>query len=289
MSSNNLPWFTHAPSLVDHIGLSSTLGHVSNCENSGVDFRPDFIGYRHFEDPVKPNLNRDRMASTPFVSIVLPTYNGEKYLKESIDSCLRQSFTDWELIIVDDGSTDGTDRVIRSYRDLRILSIRHSVNRRLPAALNTGFRTSRGKFLTWTSCDNRYAPHALETLVDFLQRNHATDMVYADCNMIDELGGEIRHYRAGPTQCLAEWNVVGACFLYRREIYNVVGNYDEECFLAEDYEYWLRANKRFRLTHLPLTLYDYRLHPNSLTSKFSDKIPTVTRDVKARHEVHSSV
>ena len=308
LGANRLRWYSHVPSLVDHIGISSTLGHVSGRENAGVDFRADFVGYRQIEtgpgssppesrkapvrerrpaSSVPSNLKRESgSTSTPLVSIVLPAYNGEKYLRESIDSCLKQSFQDWELIIVDDGSTDGTDRVIRSFRDPRILSVRHSVNRRLPAALNTGFRISRGELLTWTSCDNRYGSQALETLVDFLKQNSSTDMVYTDLRMIDESGTAVRHHLTGPTENLAEWNVVGACFLYRREIYEAIGDYSEECFLAEDYDYWLRASQRFRLTHLPITLYDYRLHSDSLTSKFSDQIPTVTRDVKSRHAVH---
>lgn len=289
MNVHGLRWYTHAPSLVDHIGIDSTLGHISNDENAGVAFRSDFVGYRHTLPSVPTNPTNDETASTPAVSIVLPSYNGARFLRQSIDSCLQQSFPDWELIIVDDGSTDETDQVIRSYRESRILSIRHSINRRLPAALNTGFRMCRGEFLTWTSCDNRYSPDALEVLVDFLRRNRDTDLVYADCNLIDERGRKVGHYQTGPTERLIDHNVIGACFLYRREVYRVIGNYEVASFLAEDYDYWLRTSQQFRLTHLPRTLYDYRLHPDSLTSKFSNEIPLVTQGVKARYEVPSSV
>lgn len=311
LGSNRLQWYSHVPSLVDHIGVSSTLGHVSGQENAGVDFRADFVGYRHVKESgsspyegseavlvpariaagssVSRSSSVSSSAKTPLVSIVLPAYNGEKYLHESIESCLTQSFTDWELILVDDGSTDGTDRKIRSFHDPRILSIRHSVNRRLPAALNTGFRLSRGEFLTWTSCDNRYAPQALETMVEFLKRNPATDLVYSDLRIIDESGAVVRNQATGPTEKLPDWNVIGACFLYRREMAASIGEYTEECFLAEDYDYWLRASQRFRLTHLPVTLYDYRMHSDSLTARYAETIPAVTRGVKARHESQTFV
>jgi glycosyltransferase involved in cell wall biosynthesis len=227
-------------------------------------------------------------AESPLISIILPVYNGEKYLRESIDSCLRQSFVDWELIIVDDGSTDGTDRIIRSYKDARILSIRHAVNRRLPAALSTGFRQSRGRFLTWTSCDNRFASSALQVLLDFLNDHPEADLVYSDFDFIDERGALVRKHRAGPTESLHIGNVVGMSFLYRRSVYEAIGDYDDDAFLAEDYDYWLRANQKFRLTHLPKTLYEFRLHPDSLTSRFSEKIPDVATMVKARHSRSSA-
>ena len=96
------------------------------------------------------------MISDPLISIVLPSYNGARYVCESIDSCLRQSYHNWELIIVDDASTDDTPSIIAEYvaRDHRIRSIRNAVNRRLPGSLNIGFADASVQFLTWTSDDN---------------------------------------------------------------------------------------------------------------------------------------
>src|SRR5262245_61923913 len=94
----------------------------------------------------------------PSVSIVLPTYNGSRFLAESIQSCLDQTYPDFELIIVDDCSTDVTPAIIAEFsaRDSRVHTVRHEKNKKLPGALNTGMALSRGRFLTWTSDDNLY-------------------------------------------------------------------------------------------------------------------------------------
>ena len=108
----------------------------------------------------------------PKVSIVLPVYNGEKYLRESLDSILTQTFSDWELIIVNDCSTDGTQNIIEEYvsKDSRIRTIKNSINQKLPESLNIGFRISTGEYLTWTSDDNMYRPEALEVMTNYLDR-----------------------------------------------------------------------------------------------------------------------
>ena len=94
----------------------------------------------------------------PVVSIVLPSYNGKKYIRESIESVLAQTFPYWELVLVDDCSTDGTGAVMDAYasKDSRIRVIHNATNQRLPRSLNIGFRETWGEYLTWTSDDNRY-------------------------------------------------------------------------------------------------------------------------------------
>ena len=106
----------------------------------------------------------------PKVSIVLPTYNGEKYIKESIESILSQTLTDWELIIVNDCSKDTTASIISEYasEDDRIKIITNEQNQKLPESLNIGFRQACGEYLTWTSDDNMYKPQALKTMRNVL-------------------------------------------------------------------------------------------------------------------------
>src|SRR5438128_1966436 len=91
------------------------------------------------------------------VSVILPTHNGSKYLRQSIESCLSQTYLDIELIVVDDGSMDETSAILESLTDDRVRKIRHQTNRGLSAALNTGCAEARGEYLTWTSDDNLYA------------------------------------------------------------------------------------------------------------------------------------
>lgn len=203
----------------------------------------------------------------PLISIVLPTYNGSRYLREAIESCRTQTYQNWELILVDDCSTDATPDIIAEYtrRDRRIRSIRHEVNKKLPAALNTGHAAARGEYLTWTSDDNRLLPSAIEEMARFLEEHPRVGVVYTDAVLIDETGQYMRDFPALPASRLAYMDALGACFLYRRTVYETLGGYDTELFLAEDYEYWLRAHRQFELAPLHKILYEYRWHDQSLT------------------------
>ncbi len=209
------------------------------------------------------------MTQKPLVSIVLPTYNGARYLSQSIQSCLDQTYTNWELIIVDDCSTDETPAVIAEYAvsDERICTIRHETNKRLPGALNTGFEAARGDYFTWTSDDNTYRPAALDEMVTFMETHPDVGMVYTDATAIDENGDVISEFSAGKPQMLVYKACVGACFLYRREVRDVVGDYEETLFCAEDYDYWLRISAHFRMEPLHKNLYVYRRHSGSLTEQ----------------------
>ena len=199
------------------------------------------------------------------VSIVLPTYNGAKYLRQSIDSCLAQTYQNIELIVVDDCSTDDTPDIIKSYADSRIRYIRHAQNKKLPLSLNTGFSYATGKYLTWTSDDNYYIPKAIETLVAAFSTNVAVDFVYSDYFNINELD-EITPVTVGAPEKLIFYNSIGASFLYKRTIYESLGGFDKEYFLCEDYEYWVRIYlSHFRFHRVSARLYYYRRHSNSLT------------------------
>jgi glycosyltransferase involved in cell wall biosynthesis len=208
------------------------------------------------------------------VSIVLPTYNGQRFLRQAVESCIEQTYRDWELILVDDCSNDATPELIEELTRLdgRIKSTRHSDNRKLPAALNTGFARSSGRLLTWTSDDNIYRPHALERMVEFLEQRPEVDFVYTDMTIINDAGQRLRLRPAEPLNRLALKNPIGACFLYRRTVYETVGQYNEQFFLTEDYDYWLRISGRFSMVPLAEDLYLYRDHERSLTNAYVERI-----------------
>lgn len=203
------------------------------------------------------------------ISIVLPVYNGAKYLRESIDSVLAQTYTNWELLIVDDCSKDETPAIAQEYvqRDSRIRYYRNEENLRLPRNLNKGFSLTRGDYLTWTSDDNRFRPEALEKMHGALVASNA-QFVYCSMDVIDENDNLIETYIAKPESIkrLVGFNTVGACFLYTRKAYEAVGDYDHEMILVEDYDYWQRIAMRFKTVVVEEILYDYRRHSGALTS-----------------------
>jgi glycosyltransferase involved in cell wall biosynthesis len=204
----------------------------------------------------------------PIVSIVLPTYNGSKYIQEAIDSCLSQTYNAIELIIVDDCSTDATPEILDKIKDSRVKLIRNKINQRLPRSLNIGFRHSKGTYLTWTSDDNLYESTAIEQMASLLENQPEIGFVYANYHVIDENGIVISEARLAPPSCLTEYNCVNACFLYRREVYKQVGEYDPKAILAEDYDYWLRVRRRFQIYWLQTPLYYYRKHSETLTQTY---------------------
>ena len=209
------------------------------------------------------------------VSIVLPVYNGARFLRESIDSILNQTYTNWELLILDDCSTDDTPAISMEYaqKDNRVHYYRNEKNLRLPGNLNRGFSLSAGEYLTWTSDDNLFRPIALERMVNALESNPDIELVYASYQIIDENGVQKQVFEADPhgQDHILGSNVVGACFLHTRNVYEQVGDYDVNLFLVEDFDYWQRVMMKFRALAIAEVLYDYRWHDASLTSTKNEK------------------
>jgi glycosyltransferase involved in cell wall biosynthesis len=220
------------------------------------------------------------------VSIILPTYNGWQYLKESIDSCLNQTYRKIELIIVDDGSLENIKKIIQSYSDDRIIYIRHKKNLGLANALNSGFLNTSGEYLTWTSDDNFYDFKAIQNMVKVLEKNPEIDFIYTNYYTIDEEGKKIKPIKIGSVKGLDRCNCIGPCFLYRRKIYEKIGEYNPNFFLAEDYEYWLKIRKQFKMQKLNQFLYFYREHKDRLTTNY--KIAIIEEQVEKASQEYVS-
>jgi len=236
------------------------------------------IDFSTFCPPYEPGL----------VSVVLPVYNGERHLAEAIKSILKQSYKNFELIIVNDGSTDSSPTIIEEFakRDKRIKVI-HQKNQKLPKSLSNGFRIARGEFLTWTSDDNRLKASCLEKLVSCLKRHPDWDMTYANMDIIGEDGKILKNsdwycnYQVPPgsghvhlPEDPHELNVwpnqyIGASFLYRAKVAALLRDYSPYRFTIEDYDYFMQINEFFKIRHADFTetIYEYRFHGTSLTSR----------------------
>lgn len=214
-------------------------------------------------------------TARPLVSIVLPTYKRAHLLPLAIHSVLCQSYTNWELIVVDDNSPDETAAVVASFTDPRIRYVRNEPNLKLPRTLNRGFSLARGEYLTWTSDDNMFAEQALQKMVTRLQPGDC-DLVYADYWLFSEQDADGRplapqHDQLPDTVQLEKGNHIGGCFLYTRRLYEAVGDYNPELFLVEDYDYFIRAARRFKLAHIAEPLYYFRRDDATLyLSRFAE-------------------
>ena len=140
------------------------------------------------------------------------------------------------------------------------------VNKKLPTSLNDGFKRANGEYLTWTSDDNWYDETAVENLVNFLDNNPKIDMVSSNYRLVENEKIQDNIITKTDAEALINGNTIGACFLYRRSIAKVVGEYDPSMFLVEDYDYWLRILLKGKIGHLNKILYNYRLHKNSLSN-----------------------
>lgn len=218
------------------------------------------------------------VTRVPAVSVVLPVYNGARYLGAALESVLDQSFTDFELIVVDDCSTDETPQILAdaAARDPRLRMITNAKNRKLPASLNVGFAQARADWFCWTSDDNLMLPDALAQLIRARDNHPDADIIHADYRVIDTRGVEQTKVVTGPASDLLVENTIGCCFLYRRGVDDHLNGYDETLFGIEDYDFWLRAHRAgFAFHHVNSAPYLYRRHEGSLTDTRARKIQSL--------------
>ena len=220
------------------------------------------------------------------VSVVLPVYNQAELVGSAIRSVLAQTYSQLELIVVDDGSTDSLQTVLAEFAEDPRVRVVVQDNQRLPQALSNGFAQARGEYWTWTSADNLMAADQLERMVARLRSEAGLGMVYADYWVIDDRGNPLAdgkwrgHNRPDPLShavhlprtterlnAIAD-NFIGPCFLYRGWIGRVLGAYDPHQGV-EDYDYWMRINALFSIKHLGSSdpLYWYRVHDNTLSAR----------------------
>jgi glycosyltransferase involved in cell wall biosynthesis len=234
-------------------------------------------------EPAGPPQDAPHSSETHLVSIVLPTFNGARYLRQSIESCLNQTYRPIELIVVDGGSTDGTAEILSSYPNTVLTVLHQPANAgRLPGALNIGFAHSKGEYLTWMQDDDLYEPEAIERMVHFLEEHSDVDFVYADYWWIDDAGRKLRTSEVAPIENLRTKDCIGQCFLYRREVYRRVGNYDPTYIMAEDMEYWFRISLKHKMQLYPQPLYAHRWHAGSLTVREYGRYEAIRVAAKAR-------
>jgi glycosyltransferase involved in cell wall biosynthesis len=201
------------------------------------------------------------------VSIVIPTYNGSRFITETLGSCLIQSYRNIEIIIVIDGSTDNTLETVSNYSDRRIKIVYFQQNRGLPQALNSGFSISNGQYLTWIADDDYYTQDAIECMLLYLSERPDIGLVYTGVWVIDESGKIIAETNFYSPDEITWTNPVGHCFLYRREVAEKVGLYDINWVMVEDVQYWMRVYKQSNMACIKERHYYHRLHRNSLTVK----------------------
>ena len=203
------------------------------------------------------------------VSIVLPVHNGEKYLAQTIESILVQTYKHFELIIVNDRSSDNSLNIINELcqKDSRIKLFHNETGGKLPGTLNVGFTKAIGDYYTWWSDDNIMNYNMLEKMVDILDSNHEYGCVTANYTNIDCNDKKINDKILDINKSILVVNNFSFAFMYRKEVAQKTGFYNTELFLVEDYDYFIRMSLVTKRYHTPEILGLYRVHDDSLSSK----------------------
>lgn len=207
----------------------------------------------------------------PKVSIVIPVYNGSNYLREAIDSALAQTYGNFEVIVVNDGSTDDgkTDRICISYGN----NIRYfkKENGGVASALNLGIKEMRGEYFSWLSHDDLYYPNKLEKQIDFLSTQKNKDVIlYANVSFIDLNGDmksktnreeihDIKHLNSKLYPAI-KGLMNGCVLLIPKKVFTICGKFDESLKTANDYDMWFRISREFDLRFQSDVLIKYRIH-----------------------------
>ena len=219
------------------------------------------------------------MNYSPKVSVVMPVYNGEKFLQEAIESILNQTFRDFEFLIVDDGSTDGSEEIISRYADTdeRIHLISNPKNLGIAEATNVGVAHARGEYIALMDQDDISHPDRLSTEVAYLDLHPEICVVGGNTAVLGEDGRTHNRRPVLTSPVLIRWGLLfgnqlrNPTVLIRQDIFTKLGMRYENFAPLQDYRFWLKLSMRCWFTNLPENLVTYRLHHDNASISQSDK------------------
>lgn len=222
------------------------------------------------------------------ISIVIPIYNGDKHLEETIKSCLKQTYTDIEIIVVDDAGTDQSPLIAKTQAsyDRRVRILSHSKNCGVAKAFNTGFNAAQGEYFTRLAQDDCFLPNAIQTMASVLEANPDIDMVYADMELIDAVGRSVGIFHTKPPgEALNGCNGLGVCWMFRRSVWERESRgFDPEFDQIEDFEFWMRAKNHSKLMRLEgPPLLQFRQHQDSGSARHAARMDLLTAKVLAHY------
>jgi glycosyltransferase involved in cell wall biosynthesis len=209
----------------------------------------------------------------PKVSVVMSVFNGERYLREAVSSILDQSFSDFEFIIINDGSTDTSGTMLDSYRstDDRVV-VYHQQNRGLTSSLNRGCTGANGKYIARMDADDIAVQDRLQRQVDFMENHPEVGVLGGAIEWINAAGKSLLRCRhPASDQAIKSALVRGDCplshptVIMRKEAFSSVAGYRTAMVDAEDYDLWLRISDRYQLANLDAVVLKYRVHPNQVS------------------------
>ncbi|OGX15238.1 MAG: hypothetical protein A2166_00420 [Omnitrophica WOR_2 bacterium RBG_13_41_10] len=212
----------------------------------------------------------------PKVSVIIPTYNRAHYICETIDSILAQTYRDYEIIVVDDGSTDDTRKVLQKY-DGKVRYF-YQKNRGSSAARNFGISQSQGEYIAFLDDDDLWLPNKLDVQLEIIEKNLNLAFVCSGSYVINEAGENINVWKENKKSKLETFRrlykgnfVLTLTVLMRRRCFYDVGEFDERLIVSQDYDLWLRLAKKYKFQYINTPLAKYRIHRNNVSKNIETR------------------
>lgn len=229
----------------------------------------------------------------PRVSVIMPVYNAEVFIAQAIDSILEQTFKSFEFIIINDGSTDASLKIIRSYNDPRIRVVSRK-NKGLVATLNEGIKLARGEYIARMDADDISYPDRFSQQVVYLDKNKDIDLVGSQIITMDEAGNMSKGIVSKPIDpedvrlLLGHGSIIAhPTVMMKLHSVKEVGGYREKYWPAEDYDLWLRMAEHGELANLPSVLLKYRISKKGISQskgvEQSDESMRLAREWRKKH------
>lgn len=226
------------------------------------------------------------------VSAIIPVYNCEKYVREAVESALAQTCPPHEIIVVDDGSTDGTREALDRYRNSIIYVCQKNAGE--PAARNTGIQHASGEYIAFLDADDLWLPPKLQLQMDYFKAHPECALVYTDMMIFDDDGILDRSFRASHERVYRSGRIFQqiffeslfnpSCVVFRKACIEKVGWFDESFLVGSDYDMWLRMARHFEFGYVDSPLLMYRQHPQMSTRglgiALKDGMPWLARVLK---------
>lgn len=229
---------------------------------------------------------------TPLVSVYITNHNYGKFIDQSIKSVLGQTLTDFELIIIDDGSTDNSKEIIESYASLPGVITIFQKNKGLNVTNNIALRTARGKYIVRLDADDYLDENALKILADTMERDPEIGLVFPDYYHVSESGEILEIVRRHDFEkvSLHDQPAHGACTMIRKKFLEELGGYDESYSCQDGYYLWMNFVEFFKVKNVNLPLFFYRQHGSNLTRNETRILKTrseivAQQNVKALHQL----
>jgi len=233
---------------------------------------------------VNTEINWKNFTKQPLVTVYITNYNYDKFIKQSIDSALNQKFRDFEIIIIDDGSTDNSKNIIEQYRNHPKVTIIYQKNKGLNVSNNIAIKQARGKYIMRLDADDYLNENALTILSQKLINDKNLALVFPDYYLVDGNGNilaeEKRHNFENVT--MYDQPAHGACTMIRKDVLIELEGYSEEFTRQDGYELWIKVIKNKKVANIDLPLFYYRQHGNNLTTN-KEKLYNTRHEIVKKH------